>query len=237
MTLLWALFPQAVFIPRQKSVHATVKIHSRTLHSEVSTLIDSGATESFLSQELVDHFSIPTYSLSKPRTIRNIDGTKNKIGSVTAAADLDIKHNSITTTHTFYVIELGDDYMLLGMPFLAATNPDIDWSTGQFKDTVIAATMDAYKWTPRQDSKVYKPFYKGDILPGYRHFERLDEPLHMINIEPDDYTFIRRLTKATELAAEAADTVECSWQEQVPAEYHCYGKVFSNEEAQRFPAP
>ena len=189
--MLRALFPQAVFIPQQKSVHASVQFHSRTLHSNVNALVDSGATESFISPSLVDHFSIPIQPIPTPRTVRNIDGTKNKIGQVTSAADLDIKHNGITTKHTFYVIDLGDDDMLLGMPFLAATNPDIDWSAGQFKDTVFAATTDAHKWTPNQDSKVYTPFRNENYqYTDYRHYERSVDPPHMLNITPDDYLFI-----------------------------------------------
>ena len=88
--MLRALFPQAVFISRQNAVHALVTFHSRTLHSEVNALIDSGATESFISPDLVIHFAIPTCQLPKPRTIRNVDGTENKQGKVECAADLDI---------------------------------------------------------------------------------------------------------------------------------------------------
>ena len=269
--MLRALFPQAVFIPNQKSVHALVKFHSRTLHSEVSALIDSGATESFISPDLVLHFDIPTRTLPKPRTIRNVDGTENKAGKVTTAADLDIHYQGVKTTHTFYVIELGNDHMLFGMPFLAATNPNINWTQGMFKGKVIASSMDAYKWTPDQDSKVMKPFVKSnpqgykEIPLGYRHYERSQDPLHFINVHPEDYTahvdpktstyirravigrylppnddsaiaaYIRRTTKATSLAAEKADKTERPWQQLVPLEYHRYGKVFSEKESQRFP--
>ena len=231
--MLRALFPDAVFKPNQRAVHALVKFHSRTLHSEVSALIDSGATESFISPDLCDYFFIPTYQLPKPRTIRNVDGTKNKIGDVTTAATIDIKYNNKITTHTFYVIDLGTDHMLLGMPFLAATNPDINWTQGMFKGKVIAATTDAHKWVPNQDSKVLKPFKKPPV--GYRHFERTDGPLQYLNIEPEDYTFLlRRTTKATALAAPHAKK-ETPWQEQVPLEYHMYGKVFSDQAVQRLP--
>jgi hypothetical protein len=95
--MLRALFPQAVFISNQQSIHALIKFHSRTLHSEVSTLIDSGATESFISPDLVDHFSIPTRTLPKPRTIRDVDGTENKSGKVTEATDLDIHYQGKKT--------------------------------------------------------------------------------------------------------------------------------------------
>jgi len=61
-------------------------------------------------------------------------------------------------TYTFYIIHLGGDHMLLGMPFLAATNPNINWTKGMFRGKVIASSIDTYKWTPNQDSEVYKPF-------------------------------------------------------------------------------
>ena len=269
MAMLRALFPNAVFKPNQSSVHALVTFHSRTLHSQVSALIDSGATESFISPDLVQHFDIPTHTLRKPRIIRNVDGTKNSIGDITTAATLDIHYQNKITTHTFYIIDLGEDHMLLGMPFLAATNPYIDWSKGAFRGKVTATTIDAYKWTPRQDSKVYKPFVKPPV--GYRHFERTNEPTQYLNVTPEDYTYLRRaqwtkyplsalkksahtmkrktiksiakpthallrkLTKATALAAEKADQTQRHWRELIPLEYHKFGKVFSNTAAERFP--
>jgi len=236
--MLRALFPQAVFIPNKNSVHALVTFHSRTLHSEVNALIDSGATESFISPDLVEHYQIPTRTIPKPRTIRNVDGTENKQGKVKLAADIDIRYNGVKTTHTFYVINLGLDHMLLGMPFLAATNPNIDWTKGTFRGKVIASSMDAHKWVPNQDSRVYNPFR---AIKTYHHFERPEEgQLHMLNITPEDYdsqidpttsTFIRQVTKSTELAAQSVDKTERPWQVLVPEEYHLFGKVFSEEES------
>ena len=46
---------------------------------------------------------------------------------------------------------------------------------------------------------------------------------------------VRRITMATQIAAEAADKTEHPWHELVPLEYHHYGKVFSEIKAQRFP--
>ena len=48
---------------------------------------------------------------------------------------------------------------------------------------------------------------------------------------------IRRLTMATQLAVHTANKKERTWQEQVPMQYHKYGKVFSEIEAMRFPQP
>ena len=243
MAMLRALFPNAVFTVRstQNSVHAPVTFHSRMVHSQVSALINSGATENFISPDLIEHFSIPTYKIPRPKVIRNIDGTKNNIGNVTLTATLKIYYQNKDTEHTFYVISLGDDHMLLGMPFLHDTNPHINWTNSAFKGKVYATTIDAYKWTPRQDSKVFKPFVKPKTK-GYRHYKHADSPIQYLHIEPEDYlalrhtnieaTFLCRLTKAMELAAQEADQTQRPWQELVPLKYHRFGKVFSDEEAQ-----
>ena len=52
---------------------------------------------------------------------------------------------------------------------------------------------------------------------------------------PENFTFVRRTTKSTAITAEAADKTKRTWQEQVPQEYHKYGKVFSERASQRMP--
>ncbi len=47
--------------------------------------------------------------------------------------------------------------------------------------------------------------------------------------------YLCKITKSTQIAIEASDKVDCTWQEQVPKEYHMFRKVFSEEESQRFP--
>ena len=74
--MLRALFPKAVFMPKQRAVHAPVLIQSKTLTSNLKALIDSGVTENFISLDVIDHFSIPVQNLPNLRTIRNVDGTK-----------------------------------------------------------------------------------------------------------------------------------------------------------------
>ena len=111
------------------------------IHSKVDALIDSDATENFISPELAEHFLIPTLNV-KPRVIRNVNGTPNRMGRVIKAAILNVHHNGKRTTHTFYVVTLGGDHMLLGMPFLAATNPNIDWAQGKFKGEIYIGTAD-----------------------------------------------------------------------------------------------
>jgi len=140
--------------------------------------------------------------------------------------------------------------MILGMPFLAAANPDIDWSIGTFDGEILAATQDAHLWTPLARSKL-RQIPKG-VLPGHTYYEH--EVPDFFNFEPEDYAFIpcyvqgslpkwtaegepiiQCISHATNLAASAADKTERTWQEQVPLKYHQFGKVFSDEEAQWLP--
>jgi len=110
--MLRALFPNAVFKSKNRAIHAEIQFHSRTLHQEASALIDSGATNNFISLDLVEHFFIPTIKLAKPKTVQNIDGTRNSIGTIDKAAHLDLTYNGKKDTHNFYVIDLGEDHMV-----------------------------------------------------------------------------------------------------------------------------
>ena len=110
--MLRALFPNAVFKSKNRAIHAEIRFHSRTLYQEASALIDSGATNNFISLDLVEHFFIPTIKLAKPKTVQNIDGTRNSIGTIDKAAHLDLTYNGKKDTHNFYVIDLGEDHMV-----------------------------------------------------------------------------------------------------------------------------
>src|SRR6267154_2592900 len=193
--MLRALFPQAVFIPKERSIHAPINLRSSSIISEVDALIDSGATDNFISPAVIQHFGIPTRTMNTPRTIRNVDGTANKIGAVTKVADLILRFKG-THHQTFYIVDLGDDHMLLGMPFLAATNPVINWTKGTFKGKVKASTPDAH----------YKPFARTTVGLATMK-ESLEDAnyviilLKYIDLKPEDQAIIRCTSKATTLVA------------------------------------
>ena len=77
---------------------------------------------------------------------------------------LHVKYDGETTLYLFYVIDLGSDSMLLGMPFLAATNPDINWGQGIFRGEITAVTTISKRVQPLEGiiwvQDVYKHFSK-----------------------------------------------------------------------------
>jgi hypothetical protein len=227
--MLRTIFPEAAFIPKQHQVKAPVQLQSKTLRSNVHTLLDSGATDNFISPLIVNRFNIQTYRLPKLKIVRNVDGSKNSIGPMTNAVNLEVHYHNYKIPLYFYVINLGDDSMLLGMPFLATYNPEINWQTGTFSGDVIALTNDAHLWSSNQH-KTYDPEQEEEYSD-----DEDDLDYEFIPSNECDMVQLGKATTATELAIQAVDQTKRTWQEQVPKPYHQFGRVFSDEESHRFP--
>ena len=233
--MIRAMFPGSVFMPKQRQVKVKMKIHARDYQADINALIDSGATDNFICPTIVNRFNLPIYNLSEPKIIRNVDGTKNSIGSVHAATNLKVTHNGKTVVHGFFIIDLGGDSMLLGMPFLAAHNPVVDWTNGRLHGQVSARTADAHLWTPQRQKR-----HLAMRIPDDLESEDEDEQNFIPNscgghLITHLYAAGRRVTRATELAIQALRKEKLPWQKQVPKEYHHYSKVFCEKEATRFP--
>ena len=107
--------------------------HSKT---ERQVLVDSGATDNFISNKLLKRMKIGKLPLSRPRAIWNIDATLNKGGTIKDFVDLQVRCGNKTEDMRFLVTELGEDEIILGFPWLAAFQPKINW-----KEAVLAEDM------------------------------------------------------------------------------------------------
>src|ERR1700680_1945820 len=73
------------------------------------------------------------------------------MGTIKQSTKLILQYQRKTHMQTFYIADLGGDHILLGMPFLSATNPEINWTDNRFKGKIEASTIDAFhKPLPRQ---------------------------------------------------------------------------------------
>src|SRR6202008_2740611 len=111
MAMIQAIFPGDAIVPRKRSVMVEVRMHTKNLKAKVHALLDSGAMDNFISNIIVNQFKIPTYKLERPKTIQNVDETKNTIGNVTHAYDLTIQYNGKQNKMQFYIIDLESDSM------------------------------------------------------------------------------------------------------------------------------
>ena len=105
-------------------------LSSQYLRVTKEALFDSGATENFIHSRIVEELQFVKKKLAKPRKVRNVDGTFNKMGDITHSVHLCVRHQSTTENHMFLVADITEDYLILGYPFFESANPQIDWTKG-----------------------------------------------------------------------------------------------------------
>jgi len=72
-----------VYIARNKSIKTQVLLFTDCGQAEEEALLDSGATENFIHPKLVLKHKLKKEPLSKPRIVRNVDRTTNRMGKIT----------------------------------------------------------------------------------------------------------------------------------------------------------
>ena len=97
---------------------------------EMKTLLDCGARGIFLDQNFTWKHNLRTTKLEQLIRPRNVDGTNNKQGTIRYYTDLYIKIGDRTFLERFYITGLGNQKIILGLPWLRKHNPEIDWEKG-----------------------------------------------------------------------------------------------------------
>jgi hypothetical protein len=90
--MIRAIFSSDAFIPKQRSIKAKVQVFAKDTAAEACTLIDSGVIENFIFPSFISRYSISIHLLSKTRTVRNVNGTKNQNGNIEETADLELNY-------------------------------------------------------------------------------------------------------------------------------------------------
>ena len=65
--------------------------------------------------------------MKTPIKVRNIDGTYNENGAITERCLISFRIKDKTMTEWFYIMTIGDQDLILGLPWLEKHNPIIDW--------------------------------------------------------------------------------------------------------------
>jgi hypothetical protein len=183
-----------------------VYVNSVAKRTDTLALIDSGATENFMSQDYARYARLPLKQLPRPRKVFNVDGTPNRNGDITCYVDLELRTGRQRKIIRFFITNLGEQKMILGYPWFAAVQPKIDWARGWIDYShlpIVLRTTDAAL----------------QIRRGMSQINHVMAPAG------------KRQTVASQLA-EAAQTQKTS---ALPNRYKVHAKVFSEEEAQRFP--
>ena len=101
----------------------------------VEMLLDSRATGLVMSSEFARKQGFKLKKLERPMNIRNVDGLLNKEGHIEHIVEVNIYYQGHRERMEINVIDGQKWTVILGMPWLAHHNPEIDWRTEEVKMT------------------------------------------------------------------------------------------------------
>jgi len=99
----------------------------------VEVLLDSGVTGIFIDKKIVAKHEFRLQKLERLVMVRNVDGTNNSRGAITHQVEVNIYYKSYIERMRIDVCNLRKTNVVLGMPWLQAHNPEINWETGEVK--------------------------------------------------------------------------------------------------------
>ena len=101
-------------------------IHSKSKRAETVALVDSGATKNFMNLNYAKWLKLPIKVLTEERKLFNVDGTENKAGKLKFYMDLQVQTRTQRTNLWFFLTELSKHKAILGYPWFASSQPNID---------------------------------------------------------------------------------------------------------------
>jgi len=99
----------------------------------VKVLLDSGATGLFINTAFAKEKGFKMKKLKNPLLVRNIDGTVNVGEAITHQVECNMFFKEHIERVRINICNLGKTEVILGIPWLAAYNPEIDWEKGKVK--------------------------------------------------------------------------------------------------------
>ena len=117
----------------------TIKIGLERLDTHegitVEALLDSGATGLVMSSEFARKKEFKLKRLERPMQVRNMNRSFNKEGPRENTVEVNMYYKGHVERTEIDVIGGQKWGVILGMPWLACHNPEIDWKTGEVKMT------------------------------------------------------------------------------------------------------
>jgi len=138
-----------VYFSNENAIHMPFEFYTNDRMAKGVALIDSSATHNFMDRRMVKQLQMGTKPLAIPRSIRNVDGTNNKDGTLTRYTDLRVTVNKQTQVQHFYITDLAEDCALFGFPWLQEFNPQINWKEGEISDakvTIHTTNLEPPEW-------------------------------------------------------------------------------------------
>jgi hypothetical protein len=125
-----------------------VFLHSKSKRAKTVALLDLGAMENFMSLDYAKYLHLLIKMLKELRKLFNVDRTPNRAGDLRHFVDLATRTGTRSTMLRYFLLDLGDNKVILGYPWFAAAQPKIDWAKGWIaydQLPIVLRTPDASK--------------------------------------------------------------------------------------------
>jgi len=109
--------------------------------AKIKALIDSGATDCFMSKNFIRCMKLGKRPLQRPRKIWNIDNTANQAREITHYITLEIQTGGVWKTIQFLVTNIGNEDIILGYPWMAAFEPQFTWKHGVINEKELPIVL------------------------------------------------------------------------------------------------
>ncbi len=130
-------FNSVIVTMRFRSMHIPVSIRTSNAMADIKALVDSGATDCFMSEAFIRRMKLGKRPLQKPRKIWNINNTANQAGHITHYVDLNVQTNGIRRTMQFLIMNIGHEDIVLGYPWMAIFEPQFVWGGGIINEKAL----------------------------------------------------------------------------------------------------
>ena len=135
------------------SREVTIKIGLERLDTQegimIEALLDSGATGLVMSSEFARKKGFKLKKLERPMQVRNVDRSFNREGPIENTVEINMYYKGHVERTEIDVMGGQKWGVILGMPWLARYNPEIDWKTGEVKMTRCSDEC-GKQWRPVQ---------------------------------------------------------------------------------------
>ena len=101
----------------------------------VKALLDSSATGMFMDKKMAARHRFRLQKLERPVMVRNVDGMNNSGGAITHQVEINVYYKNHVKRIRMDICNLERTDVILGMPWLQAYNPEINWETEEVKMT------------------------------------------------------------------------------------------------------
>ena len=130
-----------------------IRIEKTDTHEGITikALLDSRVMGMFIDRKMAAKHGFKLQKLERPIRVKNVDGTHNSGGAIIYQIEVNVYYKGYVKRMRMDVCDLERMKVILGMPWLVAHNPEINWETGEVKITQCLPLYSGVK--PKREEK------------------------------------------------------------------------------------